>query len=176
MAACGEKYKRLLKNSLGNTASEICGWDQICSDMDAQSWLDSVSRMRRLVLTSWKTYIAFLGRLQEAGEPIEAEAGLFEAVQGYLDQVDDLPPVPGGLVKFSEWGILSGTYYQTLEDGACMLERVDGATTQLGGTPPPVPDVAPPETTADIVSGLAGQAVAIAAIGVGGYLAWKVLR
>lgn len=169
--ACGDKYRHLIKNSLGHTIDNPCG--MYCNSPDAFAWRVAAIDLLGKVKSSWNS-LNTLTQSKGFSVPITLES----ALASYEASVSALPEPP-------TWGLpetfssLSGQSIHTMETGVCLLEQFDDVTIAVGGTPPKVPGVTPPKkpsSPTETVVDLLKTGMYIAGGGLALYFGWKVIK
>lgn len=134
--ACGERYRHLIKNAIGGTVDRPC--NVYCNAGDAQSWKQAALTLADRVGLQWETLVR-----AEVSPPSDLQINLTD----YEAASKAFPDVP----KFAwpeTWTQQVSLFVAHMEQGVCLLERIDDALTAAGKTPPPVPGVSPPKDAA----------------------------
>lgn len=169
--ACGDKYRHLLKNSLGATVDELCRL--YCNGPDAESWRQSAIDLHSRIKTEVQRYVTAARKAD-----VDVDPDLETEWNDYSAEVATLPEVP----VFSTpetWTQLASGAEATMERGACLLEKLDEKFRALGEAESKLPGVTPPPSPPGAFSAIedAIGTVVVGALVLGaGFLAWKISR
>lgn len=149
--ACGDKYRFLIRNDRGDTVDEPCQYR--CEYTHILSWNRAALLLRDdRVYPAWQQYVrALLAKTPIANDTAvedhpELNVQLMAELNAYAANVQMLvmPKLFGDRDAFVQ--VMKAV--TTMEEGACMIEKIEDATTALGykfdapGAPP-----APPKKT-----------------------------
>lgn len=174
MAACGDKYRNLLRTSDGRSADDPC-W-AFCGAGDYDRWRDAVLKIANEVWRRWE-YVLQTEQQIEAmpikDRPVEApypeRAQLLFLVEDFGRQLESIPhPLIEGLKAEVTWSPSVHRAIAVGEKGLCVMEELDKAAAYYDAKPLPGPHV-PPLAGMGVLGGL----VAVAILGGGLYFVFR---
>lgn len=132
--ACGDRYRHLIRNSLGRTWESPC--NLYCNAPDHESWrAAAVDLLANKVQPMWDAYDLEAHAKREPMDPV-----LVRQYTAFVMQVGALPETGAWRMPDTQTALISEVV-STMELGACVLEQTEDRIREIGGRAPSVPGV-----------------------------------
>lgn len=163
--ACGDRYRHLIRTKRGYTLENPCGY--ACIGRDVIDWADVARALVMRVDRAWSSLIASETGAGEAKAPAVPKSPLLMPdLEEFRRQVEELPDFWDlGTMLFRDERAMVNSTLGLLQDGVCLLDRIDAENEAIGGKPPPVPGP-PEETESSFWDDLLGAGIMVGIVGV----------